>query len=260
MSGKATINSFDLDPEWGDVDLLEHIEEAFDLEIGRRDGLRITTFGDLFDLVCRKLGDPVTPRACFSAHIFYRLRSVFKEVGLPCTASPSEKLQQLVPHKGEKVFWDNAERQTDFHIPYRMLGELSSVWPVYSVMMAAVFAAISGVFAFNEPTPMTVSLFVASIILASLLCGYIIIRLAQSRRSSSLRDLTQFVLDWNFGKLVRELGGYRKQEVWNTLISITNRHADRPLALSDVEHETVFFDNVLVKRNKVTTSFADSCN
>ena len=72
------MNTLDLDPEWGAIDLLEEVEASFGIKIEDAAVEQIETIGDLYDAIC-----DLTPEwndqqgSCASSVIFYRLRRAF---------------------------------------------------------------------------------------------------------------------------------------------------------------------------------------
>lgn len=69
------VNSLDLDPEWGAIDLLEEVEAAFGIKITDAEAERCSTVGDLYDVLCSYTPDWDTQQgSCSSSMVFYRLR------------------------------------------------------------------------------------------------------------------------------------------------------------------------------------------
>ncbi len=68
-------NTLDLDPEWGAIDLVEDIEEAFGVEIANDEAERVVTVGDLYHILRARLPDwNDVGGSCSSSFVFYRLR------------------------------------------------------------------------------------------------------------------------------------------------------------------------------------------
>ena len=69
------MNTLDLDPEWGAIDLLEEVEASFGITLEDAVVERIATVGELYDAICN-----LTPAwddqqgSCASSVTFYRLR------------------------------------------------------------------------------------------------------------------------------------------------------------------------------------------
>lgn len=236
MSGKATINSFDIDPEWGDIDLLEQVERAMGIEVSNFEAANVANFGDLFDLVCSKLEGPGKPSSCFSAHVFYNLRSSLVDGPLARSVGPQTQLAQVRPGGDEREFWSAAENRLGFKIPGNVVGNgcLFSVFSAITLFCVALFIQ----------TTLTVLLFFVSIGFA-----FYFLRTDQGHfdvpKQATFGDLAQRIASLNFGLLTRRLGGYRKHELWNSLVTIINEDVGRPIAPSDVSRESLFFDSQL---------------
>lgn len=68
-------NTLDLDPEWGGIDLIEEIEEAFAIKVADKDAERCWTVGDLYEVICAHTPDwDERSGSCASSAVFYRLR------------------------------------------------------------------------------------------------------------------------------------------------------------------------------------------
>lgn len=100
------MNSLDLDPEWGAIDLLEEVEASFGITLEDAVVERIATVGELYDAICN-----LTPAwddqkgSCASSVIFYRLRralvhndrnAVTPRMGLPLHGTTPIKLFSLL--------------------------------------------------------------------------------------------------------------------------------------------------------------------
>ena len=69
------VNTLDLDPEWGAIDLLEEVEATFAIKIANEEAERCCTVGDLYDVVRAHSPDwDCQDGSCGSSMVFYRLR------------------------------------------------------------------------------------------------------------------------------------------------------------------------------------------
>lgn len=109
------MNTLDLDPEWGAIDLLEEVEASFGIRIEDTVAEQIETVGDLYDVIC-----DLTPEwdnqqgSCASSVAFYRLRRALVQIDrksisplmdLPLHGSTPSKLFSLL------------ERETGLRLP-----------------------------------------------------------------------------------------------------------------------------------------------
>jgi hypothetical protein len=112
------VNTLDLDPEWGGIDLIEEVEEAFTIKIADKEAERCWTVGDLYEVICTHTPDwDQQDGACGSSSVFYLLRrslapddkravsprSILQRVG----ASPNRLLASLQRDTGLRL--PNAE-------------------------------------------------------------------------------------------------------------------------------------------------------
>lgn len=69
------MNSVDLDPEWGAIDLIEEVEAIFGFTITKEEAERCATVGDLYDVICAHSPDwDGQDGSCGSSMVFYRMR------------------------------------------------------------------------------------------------------------------------------------------------------------------------------------------
>jgi len=108
------LNTLDLDPEWGAIDLLEEVEATFGIEIADEEAERCSTVGDLYDVVCAHSPEwDGQDGYCGSSMVFYRVRrSLFpddKRGVAPATAlttiglQPSRLFRKLADDTGLRL-------------------------------------------------------------------------------------------------------------------------------------------------------------
>jgi hypothetical protein len=69
------MNTLDLDPEWGAIDLIEEVEEAFGIKIADKEAEQCETVGDLYIAVCAHVPEWDTQSGkCSSSMTFYKIR------------------------------------------------------------------------------------------------------------------------------------------------------------------------------------------
>lgn len=100
------MNSHDLDPEWGAIDLLEEVEASFGITIEDAIVEQIETVGDLYDAICDLAPEWDNQQGCCaSSVIFYRMRSalahidrksISPQMDLPLHGTTSSKLFSLL--------------------------------------------------------------------------------------------------------------------------------------------------------------------
>lgn len=83
------INTLDLDPEWGAIDLIEEIEAAFGFTITKDEAERCVTIGDVYRVICDHTpGWEAQGGKCASSMTFYRLRRSLS----------ADESQKITPH------------------------------------------------------------------------------------------------------------------------------------------------------------------
>jgi hypothetical protein len=126
------MNTLDLDPEWGAIDLFEEVEASFGIKIEDAVAEQIETVGDLYDAIC-----DLTPEwddqqgSCASSVIFYRMRralvhlerkSVSPRMDLPLHGTTPSKLFSLL------------ERETGLRLPSAPLTTLGVIgWMLFLI-------------------------------------------------------------------------------------------------------------------------------
>ena len=75
-----------------DVDALELVEQAFDVEITATDAATLANVGDLYDLLLTKIPDSDANQKCASAMVFYRLRRALADLYPMERIGPSHEL------------------------------------------------------------------------------------------------------------------------------------------------------------------------
>jgi hypothetical protein len=69
------VNTLDLDPEWGAIDLIEEVEATFGIKIANEEAEQCATVGDLYDMVSTHAPDwDSQDGSCGTSVVFYRLR------------------------------------------------------------------------------------------------------------------------------------------------------------------------------------------
>lgn len=69
------LNTLDLDPEWGAIDLIEEVEKVFSFTIAKNEAEQCATIGDLYAVVCARVPAWDTEEGkCASSMTFYRIR------------------------------------------------------------------------------------------------------------------------------------------------------------------------------------------
>lgn len=109
------MNTLDLDPEWGAIDLLEEVEASFGITIEGAVAEQIETVGDLYDAIC-----DLTPKwdsqrgACATSVIFYRMRSALVHID---RKSISPRMDLPLHGTTPSKLFSLLERETGLRLP-----------------------------------------------------------------------------------------------------------------------------------------------
>ena len=108
------MNTLDLDPEWGAIDLCEEVEASFGIKIEDSVAERIETAGDLYNAICNLTAEWENQQgSCASSVAFYQLRralvhldrkSISPRMDLPLHGTtPSKLLNSLERDSGLRL-------------------------------------------------------------------------------------------------------------------------------------------------------------
>lgn len=220
-------NSLDLDAEWGAIDLLEEIEEAFRIRITNEEAERCATVGDLYDVICSHSPEwDGQNGSCGSAMVFYRIRrSLSPDDARGITPDTPLADTGLQPSR----LFTKLEKDTGLRLPaYELtwLGLTGGFLIVGGIMAAIValltgFSIVSGVFG----------------LLA--LAGLPLLRIDPGRLPAELvtvADLARRTAPLNATSL-REAGG-RPSDRWEILTALAAEHGN--LRIDEISPETFF--------------------
>ena len=228
----AELNSLNFDDDEDGVEVVEDAERSFDIVIADKEAEQIYTVGEFFDLVTAKLSRPQKPTSCFSAHVFYALRHALRDKWPEKDFSPTTMVMDFAGKRKNQELWNYIEASTGYQLPSLGLspGLLFSLLVIVISLFVMAFDLMPGLW----------------MILAGLL-GYFIFSFDNGylpfRRSATIREMVDATTVANFGKLTKELGGYRSDDAWNALVYIVTQYAGREL--QSINRETVFFDHQL---------------
>lgn len=266
----AMVNSLDLDPEMGAIDLLGDVEGLFGLTFTSAEAEACETMGDLEALVAKHLadwskGEPV----CSSLRTFHRLRKALPELqeAVPCASTwdgsraanldavamrdhdqpahsvrplgqqsrfaPKAKLADL--GLNAKCLFKRLGRETGLRMP-----ALHLTWLGMAGCGAALLGLILTFAALEDSLGLPVLLGGAAL----LLLGLALLRAdpcALPQGMESVGDLVARVAALNADRL--RAGGARPPEPWTVLTALAAEHGR--LAPADIRRDTVFHGSQL---------------
>lgn len=221
------MNTLDLDPEWGAIDLLEEVEATFGIEIANEEAEQCATVGDLYEVVCAHSPDwDGQGGSCGSSMVFYRMRRSLsqddKRGTIPDTALASFGIQ---PSRLFKKLADD----TGLRLPAHELTWMGMTGGY--VLVGGVLAAIVALF--------TGHWIVSAIAILVALAGLALLRLDPGRFPAGLKtiaDLVQRTVPLNTSGL-KDAGG-RPADRWSVLVALAAEHGRLPP--DEIGPETVF--------------------
>lgn len=109
------MNTLDLDPKWGAIDLMEEAEASFAIKIEDAVAEQIETVGDLYDAICNLTpGWDDQKGSCASSVTFYRIRRALKK-DRGDTVSPKSKLP--LDNTSPNELFNSLERDSGLRLP-----------------------------------------------------------------------------------------------------------------------------------------------
>lgn len=221
------VNTLDLDPEWGAIDLLEEVEATFGIKIANEEAERCATVGDLYDVVSAHSPEWDSQDGnCGSSMVFYRLRrSLSPEVRrgvVPDTTFASIGLQPSRLFK--KLAGDTGLRLPAYELTW--LGTTGGFLLVGGIL-AAIVALLTGHWIISG---------IAALIA---LAGLPLIRLDPGRIPTGIvtvADLVRRTAPLN-AAVLKDAGG-RPADCWSVLVALAAEHGVLPP--DEIRPETVF--------------------
>lgn len=232
---KTRKNSLNLSGDGDEIDVIEAVEQAFGVRVENNEAEGILNVGDLFDLVIAKLGSTGSPKSCLSSKTYYRLRRSLAAGGGEADFHPSIRLKDFQGPWKYPRNWLLVEQETDLHILHPVVG--------LGTLVALISLALAISTSLSHPGYHIGHILFAICIFSGI---YTLLKPAFGFPLSddcTVSDLVKTVAAQNFGKLVRENGGYRIAEAWDAITRIIADSAE--CDLERIDRNTVFFDSQL---------------
>lgn len=206
------MNTLNLDPEWGAIDLIEEVEKTFGFKITKVEAERCATVGDLYDVVCARVPDWDTRSGkCASSMTFYRIRR----------SLDPDKAQGIIPrtafaeHAAPFELFKKLARETHLRLPSpepTLIG-VAGGWLFTGGLLVAIVTLLTGLW--------PVSLLAAGVVAL----GIIPIRADRGRLPqgvTTVGDLVRRTAPLNARTL--EGDGARLPDRWSILVSLAAEH------------------------------------
>jgi hypothetical protein len=228
MFNRAHENSLNLAGDGDELDLIEDIENAFDIRFDDNELENVLTVGDLHQTILRHMSGavPAPRRHCRSATAFRRLRRAFKEATGE-DVSPSTKVATLMTQDREGYVMREIQRRANL--------ELDSVGLSSALVLACATAVTAATMSWiivwppDDSTGASAVTALALIVMGSLgaivvadqTTGGLFARL--NDRTITVGDLATRAVHLNFGKLTGRDKHDHPDDVWRTLLWLCRR-------------------------------------
>jgi hypothetical protein len=230
-------NSLSLVGDGDDLEIIQTLEEVFEIAFSDGELKALRNVGDLHDLILQKVPRASGARKCASAMAFYRLRRAL-------TASrPDLRITQATEMAGFseaslKLFFRRLSQQTGFrlagpaHTWVGYVGETCLLFPLMAILPLLAWSAIV------QPVPL---LFVG--LAGSFVLGLILVRFDPGRLVGTVGSLAREAARANYGRLMKQGARGGDHEIW--LILVEALIQESRLGPREVTRETVFFRSQL---------------
>jgi len=220
------MNTLDLDPEWGAIDLIEEVEKEFDIKFRDEEVEPCVTVGDFYTVLCARVPDwSVGGERCATSMAFYRIRR-FLDPDRTKGITPSTPLPEDV---APAMLFKALSRDTAFRLP--------SIRPTWLGMVGGILVSagcIAGIIAL-----LTGRWRMSGIGFASAACGIPFMWMDRGRWPlgvATVGDLARRTASLN-SRTLRANGG-RPLPCWEVLAALSAEHG--ALAPDDITAGTFF--------------------
>jgi hypothetical protein len=206
------VKSLRLGGDGDDLDILEAVEKAFDIQFDDSEVERCETVGDLYALVLRRFPD-VGDRgqACLTAASFYAIRRVISEFQADLSLRPETRLEAIAGSMNVRELWKLLESRSELRLPPARIGwtpvgplvELLQQLPKWASIPVGVLLC-----------PIAVVAAIPSVLLTAPFIRQ------TPWRVDTLGELAREVGALNIGQLSRNYESYRHSDMWAALVSI----------------------------------------
>lgn len=233
-------NTLDLDDELDDVELIESLQRAFEIEFDPGEIRTISNVGSLFKILERELGVPNGQHKCATAMAFYRLRRALRSVNQAVTFEPVTDLTGF-NKLSAKRFLAKLHRSTGLNMPKQQMSWIGGVGG--SVFILSLLALIP------------VAILVGKHIIASdwgrpivvgIVGGLAVLFLDPGRLPedcATLGGLANKVAILNYGRFAKLGALSDKASLWENYVELLCELSATPK--NEINAETVFFRHQL---------------
>jgi acyl carrier protein len=207
------------------VEILVNVENAFGITISNYEAEKISTVGDIHNVVWRNVQGRQSMR-CRSQQLFYKLRYIlinrYKVPGE--VIEPDASLNNIFPKKNRRLKYHKLQKELQLKLPELVL---PVIWArallIMGIVLIAGMLAVALVLIYGYDRTTWLYLLPALGILTTVFISNILDTVRVQFRPDKMRDYTQAVLALNYGTLMQESSLNRKEMeiVINNIIAET---------------------------------------
>jgi hypothetical protein len=205
-------NSLDLDPQDGDLELLEELEEVFAIKFEPEETRELVTVGDLHDLLARKM-PLLGGKKCRTQMAFYRLRKALTVMSPQSELRPATNLSRI-GQGAPRMFFRVLERASGLRLPSLPLTRVGiAAWLL-------LFFAFVGLIVFSASGGGLASFMAAGLAFGGMILVAQHDRGVISEHLVTLGDLAKATSAKNYAMLSNFGGRQSNEELWSALIEL----------------------------------------
>ena len=207
------------------VEILANVENAFGITISNYEAEKITTVGDIHNVVWRNVQGRQSMR-CRSQQLFYRLRYILINkfnVTHECIV-PQASLNKVFPKNNRRLKYHRLQKELNLKLPELVLPPIwARALTVTGITLIPGMLAVALVLSYGYHRTRWLYLLPALGLLATIFISNILDAVRVQFRPDKMRDYTQAVLALNYGTLMQESSLSRKEMeiVINNIIAET---------------------------------------
>lgn len=207
------------------VEILVNVENAFGITISNYEAEKISTVGDIHNVVWRNVQGRQSMR-CRSQQLFYRLRYILinKFNATHEGIFPEASLDKVFPKNNRRLKYHRLQKELNLKLPELVL---SPIWTraltVTAITLIFGMLAVALVLIYGYGKTRWLFLLPVLGLLATIFISHILDAVRVHFRPDKIRDYTQAVLALNYGTLMQESSLNRKEMeiVINNIIAET---------------------------------------
>jgi acyl carrier protein len=207
------------------VEILVNVENAFGITISNYEAEKISTVGDIHNVVWRNVQGRQSMR-CRSQQLFYRLRYILinKFNATHEGIVPAASLNKVFPKNNRRLKYHRLQKELNLKLPELVLSPIwARVLTVTGITLIAGMLVVALVLIYGYDRTRWLYLLPALGLLVTIFISNILDSVRVQFRPDKMRDFTQAILALNYGTLMQESSLNREEMeiVINNIIAET---------------------------------------